>query len=105
MPATSKKQQMAAGAALANQAWREDEIIAGGRVGADVRIHERAAAVSDQQLKDLAQTKRRSLPTRKSSANPPTRSRSATIRQPARQDRNGAASPFGNGSSNTKSAP
>jgi Protein of unknwon function (DUF3008) len=61
MPARSKKQQMAAGAALAAKR--------GSRSKASLRGASRkmAESMSERQLREFAQTKRRSLPRKKRS--------------------------------------
>lgn len=61
MPARSKKQQMAAGAALAAKR--------GGRPKASLRGASRqmAESMSETQLREFAQTKRRGLPRKKRS--------------------------------------
>jgi Protein of unknwon function (DUF3008) len=59
MPARSKKQQMAAGAALsAKQGERSKSSLK----GASKKM---AESMSEKQLKDFAKTKRKKLPTRK----------------------------------------
>jgi hypothetical protein len=66
MPAKSKKQQMAAGAALAaKKGERSKSSLKGASKGM-------AESMSKAQLKELAETKRRNLPKKKSpSARPP----------------------------------
>jgi hypothetical protein len=61
MPARSKKQQMAAGAALA--AKRKER----GRASLRGASKEMYDSMSQRQLEELAETKRRKLPTRASS--------------------------------------
>jgi hypothetical protein len=58
MPAKSKKQQMAAGAALAA---KEGEVRKGELLGASKQMYE---SMSEKELRDLAETKRKSLPTK-----------------------------------------
>ena len=59
MPAKSKKQQMAAGAALAAKRGRRSK---SSLRGASKSMFE---SMNRRQVKDLAKTKRRSLPTKK----------------------------------------
>jgi Protein of unknwon function (DUF3008) len=59
MPAKSKKQQMAAGAALAAKRGERDE---SSLKGASKKM---AESMSEKQLKDFAKTKRKKLPTKK----------------------------------------
>jgi hypothetical protein len=61
MPAKSKKQQMAAGAALAA---KRGEIKKSSLKGASKQM---AKSMSKKQLKDFARTKRKNLPLKKSS--------------------------------------
>jgi hypothetical protein len=61
MPAKSKKQQMAAGAALAA---KRGEIKKSSLKGASKQM---AKSMSEKQLKDFAKTKRKNLPKKKSS--------------------------------------
>jgi hypothetical protein len=60
MPATSKKQQMAAGAALAA---KRGENKATRLKGASKSMYK---SMSERELKDMANTKRKKLPTKKS---------------------------------------
>jgi hypothetical protein len=71
MPAKSKKQQMAAGAALAA---KRGERSRSSLKGASKQMVE---SMSEDQLKDFAQTKRKSLPRKKRSddTNPSSKSR------------------------------
>jgi hypothetical protein len=71
MPAKSKKQQMAAGAALAA---KRGERSRGSLKGASRQM---AQSMSEEQLDALASTKRKNLPTRKRSddTNPSSKSR------------------------------
>ncbi|MBV9106633.1 MAG: DUF3008 family protein [Verrucomicrobia bacterium] len=59
MPAKSKKQQMAAGAALAAKRGERDK---SSLLGASKKM---AESMSEKQLKDFARTKRKKLPTKK----------------------------------------
>jgi hypothetical protein len=59
MPAKSKKQQMAAGAALAATRGERDK---SSLKGASKKM---AESMSEKQLKDFAKTKRKRLPTKK----------------------------------------
>ncbi|MBV9129984.1 MAG: DUF3008 family protein [Verrucomicrobia bacterium] len=59
MPAKSKKQQMAAGAALAAKRGERDK---SSLQGASKKM---AESMSEKQLKDFARTKRKKLPTKK----------------------------------------
>jgi hypothetical protein len=60
MPAKSKKQQMAAGAALAAKRGKRSK---SSLKGASKQM---ANSMSEKQLRDFAKTKRRKLPTQKS---------------------------------------
>ena len=61
MPAKSKKQQMAAGAALAA---KRGEIKKSKLKGASIQMEK---SMSEKQLEDFAKTKRKGLPTKKES--------------------------------------
>jgi hypothetical protein len=61
MPARSKKQQMAAGAALAAKRGRRSKVSLRGA------SRKMAESMSEQQLREFAQTKRRGLPRKKRS--------------------------------------
>ncbi|PYJ07202.1 MAG: DUF3008 domain-containing protein [Verrucomicrobia bacterium] len=60
MPAKSKKQQMAAGAALAAKRGKRSK---GSLKGASKQM---AKSMSEKQLRDFAKTKRKKLPSKKS---------------------------------------
>ena len=60
MPAKSKKQQMAAGAALAAKRGKKSK---GSLRGASKSMY---SSMSERQLRDVAKTKRKGLPKRKS---------------------------------------
>jgi Protein of unknwon function (DUF3008) len=60
MPAKSKKQQMAAGAALAAKRGEQKKSSLKGA------SKEMADSMSEEQLKEIASTKRKKLPTKKS---------------------------------------
>jgi len=60
MPAKSKKQQMAAGAALAAKRGKKSKA---SLKGASKQM---AKSMSEKQLRDFAKTKRKKLPTKKS---------------------------------------
>jgi len=61
MPATSKKQQMAAGAALSAKRGKRSK---SSLKGASKKM---AASMSEEQLKEFAKTKRKKLPEKKES--------------------------------------
>jgi len=60
MPARSKKQQMAAGAALAAKRWERSKASLKGA------SREMVDSMSERQLREFASTKRRGLPRKKS---------------------------------------
>ncbi len=68
MPAKSKKQQMAAGAALAAKRGKKGK---SSLRGASKSMY---SSMSEKQLKDVAKTKRKKLPTKKSGGKKKTRS-------------------------------
>ena len=62
MPAKSKKQQMAAGAALAAKRGKKSKASLRGA------SKSMASSMTERELRDLAKTKRKSLPKRKTAA-------------------------------------
>jgi hypothetical protein len=75
MPAKSKKQQMAAGAALAAKRGERS------RSSLKGASRQMAESMSEGQLEDFAKTKRKSLPTRKLSRDPNPSSKSGRDRK------------------------
>jgi hypothetical protein len=75
MPAKSKKQQMAAGAALAAKRGERS------RASLKGASRQMAESMSENQLEDFAHTKRKSLPTRKRSNDTKASSKSARDRK------------------------
>jgi hypothetical protein len=75
MPATSKKQQMAAGAALAAKRGERS------RSSLKGASRQMARSMSEEQLEDFARTRRKSLPTKKRSRDTNPSSKSARDRK------------------------
>jgi len=75
MPAKSKKQQMAAGAALAAKRGERS------RSSLKGVSRQMARSMSEEQLKDFARTRRKSLPTKKRSRDTNPSSKSARDRK------------------------
>jgi Protein of unknwon function (DUF3008) len=75
MPAKSKKQQMAAGAALAAKRGERS------RRSLKGASRQMAESMSEEQLEDFAKTKRKKLPTKKRSRDPDPSSKSGRDRK------------------------
>jgi hypothetical protein len=75
MPAESKKQQMAAGAALAAKRGERSKSSLKGA------SRQMAKSMSEEQLEDFARTKRKNLPRKKSSRDPDPSSKSGRDRK------------------------
>ena len=75
MPAKSKKQQMAAGAALAAKRGERSKSSLKGA------SRQMAKSMSEEQLEDFAKTKRKNLPRKKSSRDPDPSSKSGRDRK------------------------